>query len=556
MNYSEDDDDTMEYVDIEEDTEKYVKFPPSLKLESTNLRNLTSNSHEEEKAKHVNFPSSLKIDTTSNLTSPPPQIKKEISKRIFFDEKLTTFRLYPGNSLYSFCLSPELSLEHLYWGKVLHPGFDLRYLARSTRVGAFNTKEVYNEVDDKNNHDDAGEIIIPETIEEIQMQWKSNKNFSSSPSARQQRRLENLTWRLMTMKTVCSKQSLTDYFDVDDDEDENEKLKKSPSSTNIRFLFPPFDSKKPITRTRSLSCGSGSASENEDSYKQHIPPSPIYTTPMNSTTNMNNSNSSFNKSNRFRTYETKAFDRVGGSMGKGELSLEYSDQGTGDFRSPSFSVLDNMDGCNISPLRYRYHNIIRGKEPMPDGLPGLRCNSEDEASTLIVTMSDISTGLEVDLIYVVIHDYDAVIRRNVIRNVDTRTQKGCSGKIIQRAFSSTLDFESSTQAFHLTQLSGSWARERHIIETKLTHGMQSFGSTRGVSGHQHNPFAAITIGPSSETDGEVKGFSLIYSGNYKIEAELSDIGRLRVNIGIHPDLLQWHLNSGIKLKRCINNYIL
>ena len=35
----------------------------------------------------------------------------------------------------------------------------------------------------------------------------------------------------------------------------------------------------------------------------------------------------------------------------------------------------------------------------------------------------------------------------------------------------------------------SWARERHIVETKLAHGIQSFGSARGVSGHQHNPFA-------------------------------------------------------------------
>ena len=35
----------------------------------------------------------------------------------------------------------------------------------------------------------------------------------------------------------------------------------------------------------------------------------------------------------------------------------------------------------------------------------------------------------------------------------------------------------------------SWARERQIVETKLTHGMLSFGSLRGVSSHQHNPFA-------------------------------------------------------------------
>jgi len=35
----------------------------------------------------------------------------------------------------------------------------------------------------------------------------------------------------------------------------------------------------------------------------------------------------------------------------------------------------------------------------------------------------------------------------------------------------------------------SWGRERYVAETKLTQGMKSFGSTRGVSGHVQNPFA-------------------------------------------------------------------
>ena len=35
----------------------------------------------------------------------------------------------------------------------------------------------------------------------------------------------------------------------------------------------------------------------------------------------------------------------------------------------------------------------------------------------------------------------------------------------------------------------SWGRERYVHETELSHGMRSFGSMRGVSGHVHNPFA-------------------------------------------------------------------
>ena len=75
-------------------------------------------------------------------------------------------------------------------------------------------------------------------------------------------------------------------------------------------------------------------------------------------------------------------------------------------------------------------------------------------------------------------------------------------------------------------------------------GTVSFGSVRGVSSHQHNPFAAISFGYPHETMGEVRGFSLLYSGNFLVEAEHAELGRLRVNIGMHPMGLQWNLRQG------------
>jgi len=59
--------------------------------------------------------------------------------------------------------------------------------------------------------------------------------------------------------------------------------------------------------------------------------------------------------------------------------------------------------------------------------------------------------------------------------------------------------------------------------------------------------SAITIGTPSETHGEVRGFSFIYSGNFLVEAEMSENGRLRVNMGLHPMGLQWHLMPGAKI---------
>lgn len=63
------------------------------------------------------------------------------------------------------------------------------------------------------------------------------------------------------------------------------------------------------------------------------------------------------------------------------------------------------------------------------------------------------------------HNYDCITRRTVFRNADTREQNFGNGdergerqrgtsKVIQKASSITLDFESASSAFHMIQLSG------------------------------------------------------------------------------------------------------
>ena len=42
---------------------------------------------------------------------------------------------------------------------------------------------------------------------------------------------------------------------------------------------------------------------------------------------------------------------------------------------------------------------------------------------------------------------------------------------------------------------------------------------------------------------QVKGFNLIYSGNFIFETELNSLGRLRINFGIHPMGMQWVLEE-------------
>ena len=75
----------------------------------------------------------------------------------------------------------------------------------------------------------------------------------------------------------------------------------------------------------------------------------------------------------------------------------------------------------------------------------------------------------------------------------------------------TVDFENERGGYYCTYLSGSWARERIVEETKLQPGTFSIGSTRGTSSHVHNPFFAISRGgPSNENNGDIFGFALVY----------------------------------------------
>ena len=120
-----------------------------------------------------------------------------------------------------------------------------------------------------------------------------------------------------------------------------------------------------------------------------------------------------------------------------------------------------------------------------------------------------------------------------------------SNMLIESCASMTLDLESysTDQSYYAIELTGryyylykhitykiyyiyiySWGRENSISETHLTSGSNiSIGSTRGVSSHQHNPFLALCNGPPSETRGEVKGFSLLYSGNFQIQASMNEV---------------------------------
>lgn len=76
-------------------------------------------------------------------------------------------------------------------------------------------------------------------------------------------------------------------------------------------------------------------------------------------------------------------------------------------------------------------------------------------------------------------------------------------------------------------------------------GIQSIQSLNGTcSGAEQNPFLALKRPHTTENQGEVYGFSLVYSGNHLGQVEVSTFDMTRVMMGINPEDFSWELTQG------------
>ena len=224
----------------------------------------------------------------------------------------------------------------------------------------------------------------------------------------------------------------------------------------------------------------------------------------------------------------------------GVLSMEYTKQeypsyGTGDYRSPAFTVLQE-DGSRISAFAYVGHNIFNGKKELKP-LPATYTESDEEAQTLEIILYDDLIDTELVLSYTIYEAYP-VITRNA-----RFTQKGTEKIVLERALSMSVEF--GDMDFEMVHLAGAWARERYVKTRKLEMGIQSIQNLHGTgSSAEHNPFLALKRPHTTESQGEVYGFSLVYSGNFLAQTEVTTFDLTRVTMGIHPEGFSWELNQG------------
>lgn len=210
---------------------------------------------------------------------------------------------------------------------------------------------------------------------------------------------------------------------------------------------------------------------------------------------------------------------------------EYPSADTTDFRFPAFHARKE-DGHNCGALKYKSHRITSEK-PALSGLPSARGG---DSETLIVTLEDPLSSLEVGLYYTIYATQSVIVRSCQFFN------KSASPINLQHAFSSAIDMPSGQ--YEILHMHGTWAREFNTERINVPKGRFVIDSARGTSSAAHNPFLAVMEKGAREDHGRVYASTLIYSGNFAMSVETGEFDDVRVLSGINPFNFKWCLEPG------------
>ena len=215
------------------------------------------------------------------------------------------------------------------------------------------------------------------------------------------------------------------------------------------------------------------------------------------------------------------------------LCQEYTGSGVGDYRIGCLR-LAGPDGSRAADLRFVSAEAVPGKYSLP-GLPAA-CAEDDACETLRLKLRDAVHGLTVTLLYGVFAQADVITRAALLEN------EGSGSIRLDKAASACLDLPFGK--WELIHFHGRHCMERQPERVPLSHNIQTLRSARGASSHQHNPFAILAAPHTTEETGECLGAMLVWSGNFKIECEVSQMQSTRLVAGVSDDDFSWTLEPG------------
>ena len=216
-----------------------------------------------------------------------------------------------------------------------------------------------------------------------------------------------------------------------------------------------------------------------------------------------------------------------------DIRLETSAIGKGDYREPMVEVVC-ADGSSTLDFVYDSYKVLDKKPDFKD-LPS-SYDENGKVQTLEVSLKDKNHGFTLVISYSVFEDCDVIVRSaKFINSSDDKVK-------LTRMLSMLMDYDKP--GMKITSFHGSWTREMNKSQLVLPAGKYVNSSFTGTSSNRCNPFFMISDADATETDGDVWGFNLVYSGNHYSATEVSPWGKTRVAYGINPQNFSWTLEAG------------
>lgn len=201
----------------------------------------------------------------------------------------------------------------------------------------------------------------------------------------------------------------------------------------------------------------------------------------------------------------------------------YPTQGSRNFNEPALAMTHKNGDLNTD-LRYFSHEVKQ---------------VDANVTETTIRLTDDAEGTEVDLVYTAYKKQNVILSHSVIRN----NEKG--SVVLRNYYSSALPIRA--EKYLLTHLHGSWAHENRVEHTVLDHGTKSIECRKGVrTTHSENPAFMLSLNTDSfnENAGEVIAGTIVWSGNFKLNFELTEFNILNILAGINPYSGEYTLKKG------------
>ncbi len=158
--------------------------------------------------------------------------------------------------------------------------------------------------------------------------------------------------------------------------------------------------------------------------------------------------------------------------------------------------------------------------------------------TTIIHLKDEKKELYVDL------HFKAYANENVIEQFTTIHNKEKKEISLSQYASSAIGFKATN--YYLSHFYGSHSKEMMLSEERLTNGIKSIETKRGVRTTEYeNPSFMLSLdGVAQENSGEVIAGALAWSGNFRLAFQVDDKARCQITAGINPFASNYYLASG------------